>query len=797
MRKEKWNTGWRFWKDGNEKNAVVVQLPHDAMQTEERDPQLEGGASSGFYPGGKYYYQKTFVPEESCADQHVMLQFGGVYMDATVLLNEERVGGRLYGYSEFFADLTGKLKIGEENTVTVIADNSKTPNSRWYSGSGIYRDVHFLSSGAEYILPRGLKVKTLSIAPVKVQVSVAVQAAADTNIRTFICDGERVIAEGKGTSFETELPDAGLWDDEHPNLYTVRTVLEKDGRILDQDEVTTGFRMVTADAKCGLQINGRTVKLRGACVHHDHGPLGACAMYKAELRRVKKLKELGYNAIRYAHNPADDNILEICDRLGMYLLDATFDQWKVPQSAYDYAIYFDAEWKRDIESLVARDYNHPAVILYCIGNEISDTGLPHGATLAKMINETVHALDDTRLTTLAVNPMLSVLAAKIAEKKAAEAAKPASERNDAEEEKMAGSQEVNEILTMLPKIKASITAENFEPLIGPVFANADVAGYNYNENLYEDTHAMVPDRVILSSETFPSKIGSNWPLVDRLPYVIGDFMWTAWDYLGEAGVGLPFYGSSQAPFSKSYPCHTAGCGSVDLTGYVESQGYYTSIVYGVYRKPYIAVRPVDHAGEDYTVGLWRLTDAVNSWSWPGQDGKKTEVFVYSIGSEAELIQDGVSLGRKALEECRCSFAVTYTPGELIAVSYDGNGKEIAREKLASAKEAVKLTILPEETQIQADGEDLAYLNVQITDADGIPVLLRDRKVRIRVEGAGVLRAVADANPETSEKFSDAERTTYHGRMLAIVQSSGAEGNIRVTAEADGLQPASVDLPAAK
>jgi len=383
MKKEKWNTGWMFWKDGHEEEAVSVQLPHDAMQTEERIPDMENGASSGFYPGGKYYYQKTFTPDESYEGKQVMLQFGGVYMDSTVLVNDEKVGGRLYGYSEFFADLTGKLKIGEENTVTVIADNSRTPNSRWYSGSGIYRDVHILSAGKEFIRPRGLRVKTLSIDPVKVRICVDVQAEPDTEIRTLICDQDRVIAEGEGASFETELPGVKMWDAEHPNLYTVRTTLEKDGRILDADEVTTGFRMIRADAASGLQVNGKTVKLRGACVHHDHGPLGACAMYKAELRRVKRLKELGYNAIRYAHNPADDNILEICDKVGMYLLDETFDQWKVPQSTYDYALHFDEEWKKDIESLIARDYNHPAVIMYCIGNEISDTGLPHGAMIDK------------------------------------------------------------------------------------------------------------------------------------------------------------------------------------------------------------------------------------------------------------------------------------------------------------------------------------------------------------------------------------------------------------------------------
>ena len=471
-------------------------------------------------------------------------------------------------------------------------------------------------------------------------------------------------------------------------------------------------------------------------------------------------------------------------------MDETFDQWKIPQSAYDYANYFDQEWKKDVEALVKKDYSHPSVIMYCVGNEITDTGLPYGAMLCGQINGLFKKLDASRPTTIANNTLLAVLAKKTAEKKAAEAQMTEDEKKAAEN---VGSQDVNNIVTLLPKIMASITAENQEALLKDVFAQVDIAGYNYGSHLYEATHELAPERVILSSETFPCKIGSNWKQIEEKPYLIGDFMWTAWDYLGEAGVGLPFYGSTQAPFSKDYPCMTAGCGSVDLTGYVESQGYYTAVVFGKYKKPYIAVRPVDHAGEEYTVGKWRLTDAVNSWSWSNQEGKMAEIEVYSVGREVELIQDGISLGKKTLELCRAFYQTEYRPGKLEAISYDENGIEIAREQLISATGKEQIVLQPEEIKIHADGTDLAYINILIADEQGVPWLLRDRQLTVEVTGAGKLVALASGNPETTEKFSDNSYTTYHGRLLAIVQSTGDQGKISISVTGNNLEKASTDI----
>lgn len=778
MKKQKLNRGWYFWKDGKERIKQAVDIPHDAMLTEERVPDLENGNASGFYPGGKYVYTKNIYGDAEYENKKILIEFEGVYMNSSVFLNGEKIGGWVYGYTNFYVDLTDRLKIGRDNELKVIADNSQTPNSRWYSGSGIYRDVNLYIGEKEYVVPDGVRVTTVSYSPATIRVEVETVREEGTEVICEIYDGSIKKAEAQGNSFEIEIPDAKLWSAEEPNLYVLRASLVKEGKTVDMEEIKFGIRTLAWDADNGFQVNGKTVKLKGGCIHHDNGPLGACSYYKAEYRRVKKLKELGFNAIRYSHNPTGRMFLEICDALGMYVLDETFDQWKLPQSAHDYAQYFDAEWQKDVRALVKKDYSHPSVIMYCVGNEITDTGLPHGALICQAISGLFKELDKSRPTTIANNVLLSVMAKKMAEKKAQEESK---------EEKTVGSQDVNNVLTLLPKIMASITAQNQEALLHDVFQHVDIVGYNYGESWYAGTHEMVPDRVMLSSETFPCRIGENWKRVLENPYLIGDFMWTAWDYLGEAGVGLPFYGSSQAPFSKEYPCLTAGCGSVDLTGYVESQGYYTSIVFGEYEKPYIAVRPVNHSGEEYTVGRWRLTDAVNSWTWLGCEGKTADIEVYSKGNEIELFQDGVSLGRKSLELCRASFQTTYQPGVLEAISFDVAGAEIAREYLVSASGEKQITIIPEEREIRADGQDLAYINIQITDGDRIPWMMEDQKLSVTVEGAGKLLALGSGNPETVEKFSDTSYTTYHGRLLAIVQATEKDGDIRIQVCGEGLQ----------
>lgn len=785
MLRHRVNRGWTFWKEGQEEKKRVLDLPHDAMLEEKRDPEMEAGSATGYYPGGRYYYAKTLYGLEEWEDKSLILEFEGVYMDSTVYLNGEKAGGRRYGYSNFFVDLTGKLRIGQQNELRVEVDNSHTPNSRWYSGSGIYRSVNLWIGGKIHFPPEGIRAETASLEPPAVRVQAEVDRNEDLEIDWEVYDRGKLAASGQGRSAEIRIPGGKPWSAEEPNLYELKAVLKSRGAVQDEAAVTFGLRTLSWNSREGFLVNGRSVKLKGGCIHHDNGPLGACSYEKAEYRRVRRLKEFGYNAVRYAHNPAGKDFLEACDHLGMYVLEETFDQWEISKNPYDYASCFDTEWKKDIGALVAKDYNHPSVILYCIGNEISDTGLPQGAELAEMLNSELHRLDATRPTTIAINPMLSVLASRQAE----------DQKEKKNQEKIAGSQEFNEMVAQIGRMMSSIHPRELEGLIGGCESAVDIAGYNYGQSFYEGTHELVPERVILSTETYPSQMADNWKTVLEHPYVIGDFMWTAWDYLGESGVGLPVYGVSEAPFSKPYPCRSAYCGSFDLTGYPESQAYCAAVIWGCYDRPYLCVRPVSHSGEPCTLGFWRLTDALPSWTWPGQEGKDAEVVVFSGGDSVELFQDGVSLGRKTVEDWRCSFHAVYRPGRLEAVQYDSSGREMARGELATEGEETELVLQPEDREIRADGLDLAYVDILLTDGAGKLKLSEERRVRIRVEGSGYLVALGSGNPVSEESFRSDACRTWHGRELAVVRSDGTRGRIRITAEAEGGLSEAVEIEA--
>lgn len=766
MKKIRLTQNWLFWKEGHEDQKATVAIPHDAMILEERSPECVNGTATGFLPGGIYYYETTIFGENEWKDCRLLLEFEGVYMNSTVYLNGEEIGTRYYGYSNFFIDISERILLNQNNVLKVVADNSECPNSRWYSGSGIYRPVNLYIGPNDSIEPGSVKITTLSIDPAVIRIESP--KPVRVNIGTV---------SGEGLDFTLTIPDATLWSAETPYLYTAH-ITHGD----DSEDIRFGIRTLAWDAHHGFSVNGKTVKLRGGCVHHDHGILGAAAWDKAEYRRAKRLKDLGYNAIRFSHNPAGKNFLDICDEIGLYVIDESFDQWKVPQSAYDYALHFDVEWQKDVESMVTKDYNHPSVIMYCVGNEITDTGLPFGGAICKQICEKFKTLDETRPTMIAINSMLSTLAAM----KAKQAAKDVSDKENV------GSKEVNDIVALLPKIMASITADSLEDIIHECAEAVDIVGYNYGHNLYQGIHEKHPERVILSSETFPSRMGTNWDIVMQNDYVIDDFHWTAWDYLGEAGVGLPVYGTSKAPFSKNYPAFTANCGSVDLTGMPESTAMYIAILWGTRKQPYIGVRPVNHSGEEYALGNWRMTDSINSWTWPGYEGKAAQIEVFSLGKDVELIQDGVSLGRKTPDHLKAVFETVYRPGNLTAVSYDEFGAELSRSSLTTVGKAEKLIALPEETKIKSG--DIVYIPIHAVDMNNERNMCIETPVSVCVEGAGELLALGSACPITEESYQSNTFKSYQGRVLAVVRAT-AKGTIRLNAFADNLESASVSIAA--
>ncbi len=794
MLRTNWNLDWTFFNGTDAPKKV--NLPYDAMIHEERISRLKDGTNSGFFPGGLYTYEKTFMVDEKDVSKTTLLEFEGVYQKSKVYINDVLAGGRNYGYSRFYVDLTGKLTTGE-NVVKVIADNTQMMNCRWYSGSGIYRDVNLLVAGENYLKPDGIFVTTESVDPAVLRVQIDAEKTEEQKIVTEVSYKGAVVATAEGADISIEIPDVKLWDAENPNLYDITVKLLDNDTVIDEAVERTGIRTLTIDAENGLLVNGKEVKLRGACIHHDHGPLGASSYKKAELRRAKTLKEAGFNAIRTAHNSFNKAFLDACDEVGLYVMHETFDSWINKKTDYDYALYFEQEWKNDLSSMVLTSRNHPSVILYGVGNEIFETGLEEGARINQELVAKCKELDPTRYVVNCINPLCTSLGSKKVglNEKETSPEDIGNPRQEDEDSKQAGSALANSLVTLMPMLTKIIsTPKKMMKIASDVFEALDVVGFNYSSYLIEPIHEKT-GKVIVNSETCARKIFENWKYAKKYPYFIGDFCWTGWDYLGETGVGLPLYGVSKGQFSKPYPCVSAGCGSVDLSGKITSQAAYSKAVWGLTDIPYIGVRPVNHVGEKYFFGQWRGTDAVDSWTWNGMEGHDSEVEIFSDAPVVELFQDGVSLGKKKTKECKVKYQNTYRPGELVAVAYDATGNEIGRNSLKTASDETILSVNPEETMIAADGLDIVYVTVNVTDNDGIVKMLDEKTVKVSVEGAGELIAVGSGKVDTTEKFDADTYTTHEGRMIAVIRSNGKQGVIKVTAEAEGLSVASCEITA--
>jgi beta-galactosidase len=802
MNRYSFNTNW-FFRPGtavSDRQAIgPITLPHDAMQTERRRKDAETGHAGGYFPGGTYVYEKSFDLPEDAQGKSILFEFEGVYQRSTIYINGKKAGGWPYGYSRFYVNADPYLIYNAVNRLRVVVDNSNVPNSRWYSGSGIYRNVNLLTGNQVHIPPNGVRISTLSVdepASIQVETRISNGANLDCRVRVEILDGEALVAEHYGALIAVlEVPHAKLWSDLSPNLYTCRVTLLADGSILDEVQETFGIRSVECTPHEGLLINGKPTKLRGACVHHDNGILGAATLAAAEERRVKILKDAGFNAIRSAHNPMSIAMLEACDRYGMVVMDELTDTWWLPKTTGDYSLEFMDWWERDLASMVDKDFNHPSVIMYSVGNEISETAFERGIGFCKLIAAKTRELDPTRLVTIGINLQLNQM-----NYQGRGHYKERGESGKAEQGKqtkdMTTSAYVNTVMNVMKPISGILLRKKSVDLATrEAFGYVDVAGYNYGTGRYLLDGRLHPERVIVGSETYPPDIDRNWQLVQQLPYLIGDFQWTGWDYLGEAGVGMWQYGKKKGPLYKDYPCILANVGVIDITGYLTAQAYYNKVVWGLEPKPYIGVRPVNLTGQRPSKSVWRGTNAIASWSWAGQEGRRAVIEVFSIGASVELVQDGTSLGRKRLKRRKAMFKTVYRPGELVAVSYDAQGRELARSSMKTAASATVLTALPEALAIKADGQDLAFIPIHITDPAGIVKMLEDRSVTVDVEGAGTLAAVGSSNPWTEEAYTGTSFTTYYGRMLAIVRSNGEQGQIRVRVSSAGLDSTEVILDA--
>ena len=786
-------TGWTCRHLGDTAPGKPVTLPHDAMLAEPRTALSAGGTNTGWYEGYDYEYQRTLtVPGNELADTHI-LEFEGVYHNAEVWLNGQKTAFRPYGYTNFYVDCAPYLHAGE-NELRVIARNADQPNSRWYSGAGIYRPVQLWTARGAHITLNGVKIRTLSLQPAVVEVRVKTTAPGTVCLTVDGLPAMQQESSGEAV-FTLTIDNARLWTPETPNLYTCRVNFA-------DDEVTETFGIRKVEwGTDGFLLNGKRLIIQGACIHHDNGLLGAVCDPDAVARKVRLLKENGYNAIRSAHNPCSKALLTECDRQGMLIMDEYIDHWYIHKTEHDYVDYFNDWWRQDLTDMVEKDYNHPCVVLYSTGNEVSETAQKRGIALTKEMTDFLHELDDSRPVTCGVNIFFNFLSSigfgvysDEKAKKEAERAEKAKQRGEKGAKKKAvGSQFFNNLAGLLGDefMKRGATLHGCDVKTRDAFANMDIAGYNYGIYRYKRDLKKYPQRLILGSETFCNDAYKFRELAKQEPRLVGDFVWAGMDYLGEVMVGSWEYTDYAETFDGGLGWVSAGSGRIDLTGKPLGEALYTRVALEADNGPYIAVCPVNHTGDRHSPSAWKMTNAMPSWSWTGCEGRKANVEVYARAARVELVLNGRTVGSKTLKnDCLAKFSIPYESGTLEAVSYDAADHEIGCCKLQSAGGTTRLTLDAEEPAAKTG--HLCYIRLRYTDENGITKPLMRGNIQVQVRG-GTLVGLGSACPFNKHSYLDSETDTYYGEALAIVRMG--DGDTLTLAASDGEYSAELTVPA--
>ncbi len=802
----------------------LVNLPHDYMIEGDVLKEAVPGASSGYYSAGVAHYVKEVEIPAQWAGEQIFLRLDGAMMNATIEVNGAKAALQHYGYAPFEADITNLVYPGEKNRIVITVNPSMQPNSRWYSGAGLFRGVELVHTPKLHIAFGGLSgfTKKIDYAPdgapetayLKVSAEIRNECTENRVAEVLFSllredTGETVLARRAlaqvqamscGTAYMTLTVDQPLlWSADSPNLYRLQArVTEKavyktrmipvENPASDEEEVLFGIRTIEADVKHGLRINGQTVKLKGGCLHHDNGVIGAVSVYDAEARKVRSLKEVGFNAIRTTHNPPSIALVEACDRLGMYLFDEAFDAWGMGKQPGDYNQYFDTDWEKDLANFVRRDRCHPSVILWSTGNEITErAGLNNGYVWAAKLAETIRRLDLSRPISNGICSFWNGLDDKLQE-----------EQQRRWKESAAGGQQ-----------NAGMGGEKdllWEEYTEGFNNGLDVSGYNYMESKYAQDHVLFPERVILGSENFPKEIGLHWPMIEATPWVIGDFTWTAWDYIGEAGIGKATFYEPGDPrigdpwgAASPYPWRTANDADFDITGCVRPQGFYRRIVWGSKETALFSYDPANYDKVE-TLSQWGFPGVWPRWNWAGQEGKPVKIAVFSAAEEVELLLNGVSQGRVKAGEALIQemprtflFGAVYQPGTVEAVSYR-EGREVSRSLLQTAGRPCALRLSAEENILRADGASLCYVHAELVDEKGNVVPDADTLMTAEATGAAELLGFGSANPVTEENYSKGRFTSYHGKALAVLRAGYASGEARLKVAADGIGEAEITLP---
>ncbi|WP_342371658.1 glycoside hydrolase family 2 TIM barrel-domain containing protein [Propioniciclava soli] len=805
------NDGWRVTTPagpfarftGEQPEVRDVRLPHDAMRDADRTPDAPSGGSSGYYPGGVWRYLRSLDVPGDWADRFINVTFDGAYAGARVYLDDVQLAHRPSGYARFHVDLTPHLRPGHTQELRV--DVRTHLDSRWYSGAGLFRQVHLTVAGGVHLAPDGVTVTTPEVDDDLAAVEVVARVVNDTrSVREVRLHTELRGPDGAVLVEVTEpvtvapgtpavvrrrqwIRDPHRWSLDDPALHTaiVRVLddeLEEQAAVSDELAVRFGVRTVSVDPYRGFRLNGEALKLRGTCLHHDNGLLGAASHPAAERRRVRLLKEAGFNAIRSAHNPASQVLLDACDEVGMLVMNEAFDMWAVEKTPFDASRDFATWWERDLASMVEGSVNHPSVVMYSIGNEILELGRRDGRLLGRALAERTRALDPTRPVTNGIQMLFLVDVADLIAKAGGlnEFMGGLTDRTGEDGQNFAAGQ------------NAAATTPDADAAVHEAAAVLDVMGYNYAEDRYAYDAEHHPQRVSVGSETFPTRIAHNWEQVMAHDQVIGDFTWTGWDYLGEAGIGGHAYAEdgAVAPYGLGYPNLLAGCGDIDITGYRKTVSHYREIAFGLADGPFLAVqRPERYHHTRPQPNAWQWSDTVASWSWPGFEDAPVRVEVYARADEVELLLDGESLGRAAVGEKRAlvaSFDTVWRPGELTAVAHT-DGQEVGRTTLRSAGPVAEVRADAERAELHGT-DDLGYVAVALTDAQGEVVVTDRRPVSVAVEGPAELAGFGTGAWRTEERFDATTCTPHDGRAQAIVRTTGP-GTVRVRITAEGLPDA--------
>ncbi len=800
MKSVPFNQGWTYAKGdptwhygrGTPPVEIPVTLPHDATIHEKRTPDAASGGSKGYFPNESYYYKKTFDVPAEWADRRVWLQFEGAYRNATVWLNGDFAGQCPNPYAEFYIPCSSLLRYGEPNEVQVVLYADR--DSRWYAGAGLYREVKLIVADPLHIDHDGVRLTTLSasetVAAIGTEITIVNDSLHNRDLQVVIDffdeSGDKVCHDFQKLHITTQktevihprlyIANPRLWSLEHPAVYQVVVKLVEDGQVVDTAEVDTfGIRTLQLDPINGLQINGQTVKLYGGCIHHDNGVIGAATIERAEERRVRRLKAAGYNAIRSAHHPMSRALLRACDRYGMAVMDELTDMWNLSKTPRDYGKSFGFRWQEDVASMVAKDYNHPCVVMYSVGNEIPESGTQAGAAIYRRIGGAIRALDSTRYITAGLNNMVGNM--KVMKKLMEERQKNAE----------------GGINAMMASAGSSMSAMSMHPLIiestNESYETQDICGYNYAADRYLYDSAHFTNWISVGAETFPKDLAYNWKLVSENSNVIGDFVWTSWDYLGEAGIGKDRYRNSETGFSRGdYPWFIAYDADFDITGQQTPQGYYRELVVGHRTEPFIAVQEPAHYADEPILNAWSWPGTAASWNWPGYEGKPVRVEVYAKGDEAELFCNGQSIARLPIPQentdeqlaYRTVFDTVFTPGVLETVIYT-DGHESGRWTLESAEDDVTLCVEVENETLQNNDKDLAFVDIWLRDGQGRVNMGTRRSVSVTVDGPGYLQGLGSGDPVSEENFFDGSYHTWFGHAFAVIRPTGT-GTIHVTVE---------------